>query len=126
MEKTIHEILTDFSLSFTQKLQIAAASELVFWEDRLNPPNLTAQEFMRVMFLIPITIQPSWAARKSAQGKYGKTGEKQIFKFEFLITLIGRRRKYFVKGFFFEDGDLHGVEIQSFREEPVFKPKVMS
>ena len=116
MGKTIHEILTEPNLPFARKLQIAAASELVYWEERLVPPNLTIQEFKRVLPLIAISTTPLWDVRKSTQGKYGKTGEKQIFKFDFQMTLLGKRHQFFIKGYFFEEGNLRGVEIQSFRK----------
>lgn len=117
MGKTIHEILTEPNLPFVRKLQIAAASELVYWEERLDPPNLSIQEFKRVLALIPMATTPLWEPRQSTQGKYGKTGEKQIFKFDFQMTLLGKRHQFFIKGYFFEEGNLRGVEIQSFRRK---------
>src|SRR4051812_23493567 len=110
MGKTIHEILADPQLPFARKLQIAAASELIYWEERLDPPNLSIQEFKRVLPLIQSSTTPLWEARKSAQGKYGKTGEKRIFKFDFQMTLLGKRHQFFIKGYFFEEGNLRGVE----------------
>ena len=63
--------------------------------------------------------------RKSTQGKYGKTGEKQIFKFDFQMTLLGKRSQFFIKGYFFEEGNLKGVEIQSFRKKSSLKFRVV-
>lgn len=117
MGKTVQEVLADPQLPFVRKLQIAAASELVYWEERIDPPNLSVLEFRRVLPLIPISTIPLWEPRKSTRGKYGKTGEKQIFKFDFQMTLLGKRHQFFIKGFFFEEGTLHGVEIQSFRKK---------
>ena len=117
MGKTIHEILSDPQLPFARKLQIAAASELIYWEERQEPPNLSIQEFRRVLPLIHSSTTPLWEPRKSTQGKYGKTGEKQVFKFDFQMTLLGKQRKFFIKGYFFEIGNLRGVEIQSFRKK---------
>lgn len=117
MGKTIHEILADPQLSFIRKLQIASNSELVYWEERIDPPNLTVLEFKRVLPLIPISTVPIWEPRTSTKGKYGKTGEKQIFKFDFQLTLLGKRHQFFIKGYFFEEGNLRGVEIQSFRKK---------
>lgn len=116
MGKTIHEILSEPLLPFVRKLQIAAASELVYWEERINPPNLSVLELKMVLPLIPIGNAPIWEGRKSTQGKYGKTGEKRVFKFDFHLSLLGKRHKFFLKGYFFEEGNLHGVEIQSFRK----------
>ena len=117
MEKTTHEILTDPQLRFVRKLQLAASFELVYWEERLDPPNLSIHEFKRVLPLVPLSITPTFGPRKSTNGKYGKTGEKRIFKFEFQMTLFGKRHRFFIKGYFFEEGNLHGVEIQSFRRK---------
>jgi hypothetical protein len=117
MGKTIHEILTEPNLPFVRKLQIVAVSELIYWEGRLDPPNLSIQEFKRVLALIPIATTPLWEPRKSTQGAYGKTGEKQVFKFDFQMTLLGKRHQFFIKGYFFEEGNLKGVEIQSFRKK---------
>jgi hypothetical protein len=74
MGKTIQEILSDPQLPFVRKLQIAAASELVYWEER-------------------------------------------VFKFDFHMSLLGKRCQFFIKGYFFEEGNLRGVEIQSFRKK---------
>lgn len=117
MGQTMHEILSDPQLPFVRKLQIATASELVYWEERLEPPNLSIQEFRRVLPLIQSSTTPLWEVRKSTQGKYGKTGEKKIFKFDFQITLLGKRHQFFIKGYFFEEGNLRGIEIQSFRKK---------
>ncbi len=117
MTQTLHEVLSDPNLSFLRKLEIAAASELVFWEDRHNPPNLSVHEFKRILPLIAPDTVPSWEPRKSAGGKYGATGEKRVFKFDFEISIFGKAQTFFLKGFFFEMGNLRGVEIQSFRRE---------
>jgi hypothetical protein len=90
---------------------------LVYWEERLEPPNLSIHEFKKVLPLIPIHTTPLWEPRKSTQGKYGKTGEKQVFKVDFQMILLGKRHQFFIKGYFFEEGNLRGVEIQSFRKK---------
>ena len=117
MGKTIHEILSDPQLLFVRKLQIAAASELFLWEERVDPPNLSILELKRILSLIPIGAKPIWEGRKSTQGKYGMTGERQIFKLDFHVTALGKRRDFFLKGYFFDEGNLRGVEIQSFRRK---------
>ena len=117
MEKNIHEILTDPQLRFVRKLQIAAASKLIYWKKRMDPPNLLIHEFKRTLPLIPLSIIPILAPRKSFAGTYGKTGEQQIFKFDFQVTFLRKHHQYFIKGYFFEEGNLHGVEIQTFRKK---------
>lgn len=117
MGKTIHEILSDPQLPFVRKLQIAAASELILWEERVDPPNLSVLDLKRVLPLIPSGATPLWEGRKSTQGKQGMTGERQIFKLDFHVTILGKRQDFFLKGYFFDEGNLRGVEIQSYRKK---------
>ena len=119
MKTTLHKILSDPKLPFIQKLQIAAASELVYWEDRKARPNLGIHEFMQILPLVPAEVIPTWEPRKSPRGKHGATGEKRIFKFDFEISLLGQTHSFFLKGYFFEKDNLRGVEVQSFRREPL-------
>lgn len=119
MSTTLHRILSDPKLPFVQKLQIAAASELVYWEDRKASPNLAIQEFKRLLPLVPANAMPIWEPRKSPRGKHAATGEKRVFKFDFEISLLGQTHAFFIKGYFFEKDNLRGVEIQSFRREPL-------
>ncbi len=118
MNTALHKILSNPKLPFTQKLQIAATSELVYWEDRKTLPNLSIHEFERILPLLPANITPMLEPRKSMRGKHGNTGEKFIFKFDFEISLFGQTQAFFIKGYFYEEGNLRGVEIQSFRREP--------
>ena len=85
------------------------------WEDR-NPPNLGEKELKMLLGHIPGNTQPTWAARESQCGKHGETGDDEVFKFEFSTKLLGFEISYFVKGYFFDKNNCHGVCIQSFRE----------
>ncbi len=113
---SIPKELADPKLLFVRKLQIAAAVELDYWEDRENPPNLSIHEFKRVLPLMPISLQAIWEPRKSTDGPHGNTGEKQIFKLDFQITILRKNIKFFIKGYFFDEGNCRGVTIQSFRK----------
>lgn len=107
-------------LSFIDKLAyIVENGELELWEDRKNPPNLSVDEFKLIMARIDKVIGLKWIPRESKLGGHGKTGEEHCFKFNCEIEFGGifeiEVKHYFVKGYFFDKGNLTGVSIQSFR-----------
>jgi hypothetical protein len=112
----IHQILADKSVPLGRRLKIAAANELDYWEARTNPPNLTRTDFERICRLIPDGVYGNWGRRDSEDGAHGVTGEDAVFKFEFDVVMLGVKKRYFVKGYFFDKGNLRGVTIQSFRD----------
>jgi hypothetical protein len=108
-------------LTFIEKLwMVVERGELDFWEDRSNPPNLSADEFRKVLDRIDTLENFKWVERESSGGPHGKTGEDKCFKFECEIQFGGvfeiETKRYFIKGYFFEKAKLVGVMIQSFRE----------
>lgn len=107
--------LADPKTLFLEKLWLAIWLEVDLWEDR-NPPNLGDHELKKLIQHIPANLQPTWSARNSQRGKYGRIGDDEVFKFEFKTKLLGFEMTYFVKGYFFDKGNCHGVCIQSFRE----------
>ncbi len=109
------ELLADSEISFLQKLKYAAELELDLWSSR-TPPNLGANEFVKVLGYIPSNIKVIWAVRKSTKGSHGLTGDDEVFKFKLVIRILGQDLKYFIKGYFFDKGQCRGVCIQSFRE----------
>lgn len=112
-------VLRDKERHCIERLKAAGSLELVFWDDpNKNPPNLSRAEFERALPTIP-QVQVKWSQRDSDKGKYGKTGEDQVFMFEFEVTSGRLVSTFYVKGFFFNKDDLKGVEIQSFRRERV-------
>lgn len=111
-----HEVLSDPNLPFRSKLLKATQFELVLWDQRKFKPNLGYNVFKNTIKHIPIDLHIEWETRRSKNGKYGDSGEPVCFKFEFNVHLFGAVTRYFVKGFFFEEHNLKGVEIQSFRE----------
>jgi hypothetical protein len=109
------------SLTFIEKLRIVIEKgELDFWQDRKNPPNLSVDEFLKVLDRIEVIEKLSWVTRLSEDGLHGKNAEEYCFKFECEISFGGvfeiETKRYFVKGYFFEKTELKGVTIQSFRE----------
>lgn len=107
--------LADPKIPFLEKLRFAIYLEVDLWEDR-NPPNLGENELKKLIGHIPASIQPTWSLRDSPSGKHGLTGDDEVFKFEFSTKLLGFETTYFVKGYFFDKGNCHGVCFQSFRE----------
>lgn len=107
--------LADPKTPFLEKLRFATYLEVDLWEDR-SPPNLGENELKKLMGHIPASIQPTWSPRDSQSGKHGLTGDDEVFKFEFRTKFLGFEITYFVKGYFFDKGNCHGVCFQSFRE----------
>lgn len=108
-------------LQFIEKLWIVVEKgELDFWESRKNPPNLSIDEFKKVLDRVDSVENFSWVLRESEAGPYGRRGEDHCFKFECGVQFGGifeiATKRYFVKGYFFEKSKLIGVTIQSFRE----------
>ena len=94
-------------LSFIDKFRtVIEYGELDYWEERKNPPNLSREDFINVLYRIDTIEMFKWAVRESEDGPYGRTGEDDCFKFECQIEFGG----------FFEKSKLIGVTIQSFRE----------
>ena len=121
-KRSIHEKLSDENVSFIKKLKIAIGEgELDYWWERGNPPNESSDIFRKFVKKLNFSFEPKWVERESEAGPHGLLGEDRCFKFESEISLLGLRKKYFVKGYFFNKGDLKGVTIQSFREIPIFK-----
>jgi hypothetical protein len=118
----IHQTLADKSIPLGRRIKIAAGNELDYWERRTNPPNLTRCDFERLCRFIPDGLHGNWSPRESEAGSHGMTGEDAVFKFEFDVTILGVKKRYFLKGYFFDKGNLRGVTIQSFREVPPPSP----
>ena len=115
--KTLHDKLTDESTSFLKILRLAVSKgTLDYWWKRNNPPNESPDVFKVFLKKIKGTILPTWVPRKSEAGPHGLLGEDECFKLEVCIFMLGIRKKYFVKGYFFNKGDRKGVTRQSFRE----------
>ena len=85
------------------------------------PPILSVDEFLQVLARIDDAAKVSSIGRTSENGPHGKTGEKDCFKINCEVQFGGifdiETKFYFIKGYFFDDGDLKGVTIQSFRED---------
>jgi hypothetical protein len=67
---------------------------------------------------IPDSVSPKWRERKSFAGVYGRSGEDNVFSFEFTITAFAQDVRFCCKGYFFDKGNLRGVTIQSLRPMP--------
>ncbi len=115
-ELSLNEKLSD-AKDLLSKLKIAVyEGELVLWEDKLHPPNLSKEEFLVFLSKVRKPLNEEFVSRKSYNGIHGKTGERDCFQFEKEISLFGKLVRFYLKGFFFDRNDLKGVEIQSFRK----------
>lgn len=66
-------------------------------------------------------IFPDMSVRESDGGKYGETGFKWVFKYKDSFLIMGKKVHIYIKGFFFEENDPRGVEIQSFKKSVILK-----
>jgi hypothetical protein len=119
------ERLADANIGFVEKLQIAATLDLDYWDNREVPPNLSVHVFKTLIRQIPVGVKVRFEPRKSISGPHGKTGDDNVFIFEFLSVKLSKKKNYFVKGYFFDKGNCKGVCIQSFREEKVSALRVI-
>lgn len=120
--KALHEKLSATDTSLLKKLRIAVKEgELDYWWARQNPPNESADLFLKFLSKVSGDIHVKWVERESEAGPHGLLGEDHCFKFESDVSLFGMKKRYFVKGYFFNKGDLKGITIQSFREVPALK-----
>lgn len=106
--------LADPNITFLEKFRVASNLNMDIWVDR-DPPNLGEDELKRLLRYIPSNVSVTWVPRDSQSGPHGKTGDDDVFKFEFKVSMLGWDTVYFVKGYFFDKGACCGVCIQSFR-----------
>ena len=108
------KVLNDEKTEFLVKLRLAVASNLAISE-RKDKPNLPGRMFKNLLGQIPTGVRVNHERRESRKGPYGSSGEDEVFSFTFNISLLGRTKSYYVKGFFFHKGKIEGVYLQSFR-----------
>ena len=96
-------------------------NELVYWEKR--PENFSKEILMRYLKSLNEhkEVYPEMSIRESEGGKYGKTGFKWVFKLKDDFWIMGREVKIYLKGFFFEEHEPRGFEIQSFKKSTSLK-----
>lgn len=116
VEKSLHEQLSEADLSFLMKLRLASKHGLDYWYARINPPNESPEVFRLFLKLLKEPINPVWVERKSSFGEHALLGETECFKFEAEVMVLGMKKKFFCKGYFYNEHDLKGVTIQSFRK----------
>lgn len=106
---------------FLKKLKYAGLNELEYWEKR--PENLSRELLVKYLNSVDETKElfPEMSIRESDGGKYGETGFKWVFKFRDSFLVLGRKIDVYLKGFFFEESDPRGIEIQSFKRSVILK-----
>jgi hypothetical protein len=108
-------------VNFLRKLKYAGLNELEYWEKR--PENFSREILERYFKSIDETRElfPEMEVRESDGGKYGATGFKWVFKLKDKFSIMGKSIDVYLKGFFVEEGDPRGVEIQSFKKSTNLK-----
>jgi hypothetical protein len=116
--KNLIDSKTEF---FLKKLKYAGLNELEYWEKR--PENLSRELLVKYLKSIDESKEyfPDMSVRESDGGKYGETGFNWVFKLRDSFLLAGRRTEIYMKGFFFEEEDPRGIEIQSFKKSVTLK-----
>lgn len=116
-KKNVHALLANPDRPFLERLIIAASNNLKIAKDKKD--NLSNSEFIKFLQMLPKDLEPNWVLRKSIRGPHGISGQKKCFLFGKTIEILGRKKSYFCKGYFFDEDNLNGVYIQSFREEKI-------
>lgn len=109
------EVLRNTENDLLKRLKAAVRLELDYWSEKKDPPNLTEAEFKIALNNIPGNYTVKYDVRKSGSGRHGRTGEQSVFYIEFKLPIRRNYVFYMIKGYFFDEGDLKGVCIQSFR-----------
>lgn len=109
------DVLQNAKNDLVKRLRAAVKLELDYWSEKKDPPNLTEAEFKIVLNNIPGDYTFKYDVRKSEAGKHGRTGEQSVFYIEFKLPVRRNYVFYMIKGYFFDESDLKGVCIQSFR-----------
>ena len=117
----LRKLLENKKENFLKKLKYAAMNELEYWENR--PKNFSKEILVRYLKSLDENkeLHPDMTIRESDGGKYGKTGYKWVFKLKDSFWIMGNRIDIYLKGFFFEEHDPRGVEIQSFKKFKILK-----
>lgn len=117
----LKELIESKDELFLKKLKYAGLNDLEYWEKR--PENLSRELLVKYLSSIDETreIYPDMSVRESSGGKYGETGFKWVFKLRDNFLIIGRKIDIYLKGFFFEEDDPRGIEIQSFKKSVTLK-----
>ena len=107
--------------NFLKKLKYAGLNDLEYWEKR--PENLSRELLVRYLTSLDESreINPNMSIRESDGGKYGPTGFKWVFILIDTFKVMGRDIDIYLKGFFFEENDPKGIEIQSFKRSVKLK-----
>ena len=118
--KELEKLIVDKKENFLKKLKYAGLNDLEYWERK---GHLSKEILVRYLKGLneDKNLFPEMSERESGQGKYGETGLSWVFKFEDDFYSMGIKIRIYIKGFFFEENNPRGIEIQSFKKS---KPKL--
>ena len=105
---------------FLKQLKYAGLNDLEYWERQGHLPRELLEKYLNSIDETR-EIDPYRSVRESDGGKYGETGFKWVFKFRDSFLIAGRKTDIYIKGFFFEEHDPRGVEIQSFKRSAILE-----
>lgn len=108
---TIEEFLAKFNKALVLRLDY-------FSGDKQNK-NLSQDVFLKIIkSLTADNMSVKFNTRTASIGLNSTTGEKETFHINFEVYITFRRLKvrYYCHGYFFDENDLKGVFIHSFRE----------
>lgn len=99
---------------------VCNTGKILYISSRNDKPNLSGQEFEEVINRDGNVCGLKTEKRKlDNKGCYSRNAEDDIFEFEFEIevgSFFGQSfERFYIKGYFFDKGNLKGVTIISFR-----------
>ena len=109
-------ILKDVARPYPDRIKAASRLKCIVVV-RKDKPNLSEAEFKALINYMPRNALVELEERKTWIGEHGLTGESKVFKSTYRVNFGRMTQEFYVKGFFFDEGDLKGVLIQSFRRK---------
>lgn len=92
---------------------------LEYWKNRQT--NVSYDSMRQIVNYLPDggvneNFKMKWMKRESESGKFGLIGEKEVFEIKFRRNFMGKKKYFYLKGYFYPEGDIKGVELQSCRD----------
>lgn len=112
--RPIEEILTDESIPLMSRIKLAYLHDNDYWE---REDGFSKLQFEAMLLHIDNNLQPyKIEKRVSKRGLFGDLGEKEIYFFKPEIEIDGNKLVFFMKVYFYVEGNRFGVCVQSFND----------